>query len=266
MSVQTRTAALGRTSAWDRPRGPRGTGYPEATLSAEDARARRIDQVLRAVGSSFALNDIELPDEFFPAHLSVALVDAVFRFRPGDGERPSSPVERYCHRFGVARRRADVWELPNAGEQESLADLASHYDELGTDAMADEVSRSRYPIPGTSIGRAELVLDATHALRDIGVGVLQDIRARRPGDIEGVLGPLPGADEHFVRRLLMYTGDDDFVRGDAPVRSFVAHALGRKSIAAGQAVNLVRESAYELVVSPRYLDYRIWCHGVAPAR
>ena len=265
MPVQARTAVLRGTSVRDRPREPRRGQPRETTVSARDARVLNIDRVLHAVGRSFPLDDVELPDEFFPAHLSVALVDAVFRFRVGSGERPTRPAERYCRRFGVARRRADTWELPEPDEQETLADLMSHYDEIGVDAMADDVFQSRFRFPCSSIGRAEHVLNAAQALRGIGVNVLHDMQVRRPEEIDGALRPLPGVDENFVRKLLMYTGDDDFVLGDASVRSFVARALGRKSIAMGQAANLVRESAYELVVSPRYLDYQIWRYGIALA-
>ena len=57
--------------------------------------------------------------------------------------------------------------------------------------------------------------------------------------------------------LLMYTGDDDRVVGDDHVRSFVARAIRRK-VSAAEAVDLVRRSAYELVLSPRYVDCHIW--------
>lgn len=261
MPVQAGSATQGRISAGARPRVPRVDQHRKRPVSASEARALRVDKVLRAVGSSIPLDKFDLPEEFFPAHASVAIVDAVFRSLLGIGGQPASPAERYCRRFGVARRRADAWELPESAEQETLADLVSHYDELGVDAMADDVFQSRSCFPGTSIGTAQYVLNAAHALRGIGVNVLQDIRGRRLEEIDDALRPLPGAGENLVRRILMYTGGDDFVLGDEPVRKFVAQALGRDSVAMGQAVNLVRESAYELVISPRYLDYRIWQNG-----
>ena len=58
--------------------------------------------------------------------------------------------------------------------------------------------------------------------------------------------------------FLMYAGNDDFVRGDDYVRQFVANALGRTEVSAAKAEGLVRRSAYELVLSPRYLDDQIW--------
>ena len=232
---------------------------------AESARARKVRQVRGAVCRSFALDDVDLPDEFFPAHLSVALVDAVFRFRPGSEEQPSAPAERYCRRFGVARRRSDPWYLPEADEQEKLEDLISHYEQLGVDAMANEVFRSRSCFPGTALGRAQQVLTVAQALRGIGIELLDDVQARRPEVLAEALGSLLGADENFVRMVLMYTGDDDLVLGDGPVRRFVAGAIAQQSVPSRQAVNLVREAAYELALSPRYLDYHIWCDSIPPA-
>ena len=57
--------------------------------------------------------------------------------------------------------------------------------------------------------------------------------------------------------FLMYAGNNDFVRGDDCVRAFVAGALGREEVSAAKAEDLVRRSAYELVLSPRYLDDQI---------
>ena len=65
--------------------------------------------------------------------------------------------------------------------------------------------------------------------------------------------------------LLMYTGGEDFVLGDAHVRRFVASAIGRRTVCAAQAEDLVRQSAYELILSPRFLDREIWQYGVSGA-
>ena len=257
MSVQAKKVAFGWHSAADSSSRTRGYRARRTATSATHLWNQKVDRVLGAVGRAISLDNLELPEEFFPAHLSVAVVNAVFRFRPGRGEQPAPPAERYCHHFGVARRRPDEWALPAADEQESLAHLISHYHELGIAEMASEVFQRHSLFPGTVIARAEHVLNVASALHALGVDTLQDIRARRPTEIGEVLEGLPGVDEECVRMLLTYTGDDDFVWGDEPVRSFVARALGRDTIPAAHAMNLVRESAYSLVLSPRYLDYRI---------
>lgn len=219
-----------------------------------------VRQLADAVRRTLPFREFRLPDEFFPAHLTVAFVDAVLRprpWRPG----PAEAAARYCRRFGLAPRREERWELPAAGEQETLGDLVRHFDELGTDAMAHELL-------GTTGGsaaatrKAEGLLRAARSLRSIGVEVLQDVQRRPP---EAVEATLRGAGPHAPRLFLMYTGDEDFVRGDTHVRRFVASAVGRRSVPAGQAEALARASAHELILAPRFLDCLIWQHGVSGA-
>ena len=232
-------------------------------MSGTDSLALR--QVVDAVCRSLPLDGAELTDEFFPAHLPVALIDAVFRSRLRHGEGPAPIAERYCRRFGIARRRPDRWEPPSVDAQETLGDLVRRYDELGVDRVASEVFRFCHRFPGTKISRAEIVVRAARALRHIGVDVLQDVPARRPAEIRDALRPLPGIGEGTVRTLLMYTGGEDFVLGDVHLRRFVASAIGRRAVSAARAENLVRQSAYELIVPPRLLDHEIWRYGVSGA-
>lgn len=96
--------------------------------------------------------------------------------------------------------------------------------------MADEVFSGRQGAPG-----AESVLQAAMALREIGVEVLQEVPVRSPGAIEGALRSPGEAGESAGRRLMMYAGDDDFVRGEVRARTFVAHSIGRRAISADQA-------------------------------
>ena len=225
-----------------------------------------VRQVVGAVCRSIPLDRAKLTDEFFPAHLSVALIDAVFRSRLRHGERPAPIAERYCRHFGIARRRADRWELPPIDDQETLGDTLRRYDELGVDGMAKEVFQSHHRFPGTKLTRAENVLRAAEVLRDIGIDVLQDVPARRPAEIGDALRPLPGIGECTVRMLLMYAGEEDFVLGDAHVRRFVTSAIGQRAVSATQAEELVRGAAYELILSPRFLDHLVWEYSVSGAR
>ena len=218
-----------------------------------------------ALSRSIPLNTVELPDEFFPAHLPVAVFDAIFRSRLRNGERPAPIADRYCRHFEIARTRADRWGPPPADDQETLGDLIRRYDELGLDRIASKVLQSRHRFPGTKITRAENVLHAASALRCIGIDVLQDVPARRPAEIDDALRPLPGIGECTVRMLLMYTGGEDFVLGDNHLRRFVASAIGRRTVSAAQAEELVRSAAYELILSPRFLDREIWQYGVSGA-
>ena len=251
-------------SAWPetRPQPAYLRQEPETTKVSETVPLE-IRQVTDAICRSIALHRATLTDEFFPAHLSVALFDAVFRSRLRNGERPAPIAVRYCRHFEIARTQADRWEPPPADDQETLGDLIRRYDELGLDRIASKVLQSRHRFPGTKITRAENVLHAARALRCIGIDVLQDVPARRPAEIDDALRPLPGVGESTVRMLLMYTGGEDFVLGDVHLRRFVASAIGRRTVCAAEAEDLVRRSAYELILSPRLLDREIWQYGVS---
>ena len=240
-----------------------GHSVPRLQITPVSGTASELCQVVGAVSRLIPLENTELPEEFFPAHLPVALIDAIFHSWLRHGEQPTPGAERYCRRFGVARTRSDRWKLPPADEQETLRDLIRHYDDFGVHAMTNEVFQTHRRIPGTKIRRTEGVLCAARVLRRIGVDVLQDVSPRRLSVFDNALQSLPGGGECTVRRLLMYTGGDDFVLGDSHVRRFVANAVGRRSMSAARAAALVRSAAYELVVSPRFLDREIWRFGLS---
>ena len=214
--------------------------------------------VMRTIRHSIPLESIELPGEFFPAHLSVALLDAIFPSRAGHDDQGTRAAIRYSRRFEIAYARTDRWELPPAEEQETLSDLIERYTELGEDRMGEMLFPIDQRFPGTKLAGPSHFLRTAIELEQIGIRVLQDIRALDPGKIEHCLRFSAGLRESTIRRFLMYTGDDGFVRGDVHVRTFVAEATGRSAISAAEAEDLVRRAACELILSPRYLDFAIW--------
>ena len=224
--------------------------------------SHEVPLVIGAIQRSFPLDDIALPDEFFPAHLAVALIDAVFRAGLRPTEAPEPVAQRYCLRFGLARRRDNLHERGDTdGEEETLVRLIERYDALGVQAMAAEVFGTRHRFAQSAIGRARCVLRAARALQRIGVVGLADVRPRNWAAIQRSLRAEPWANEATVRLFLMYTGAEDLVLADATVRAFVAAALGRTSVPAKHAVRLVRAASYELILAPRYMDHAIWRHS-----
>jgi hypothetical protein len=227
------------------------------------ATASDVGRIAATIARSIPLEQLGLPGEFFPAHLSVALVDAVFRSRPGRRDDPEASAERYCRYFGIPRERARRWKVPPVHRQETLGDLVAHFRDIGLERMKSEVFGARQRLPGTGMARVEYVMHAAKALRCLGVDVLQDMPSLPPEEIEDALrSPSPIGDQ-IVENLLMYTSDDDFVRGDAHVRDFVREALGERSVSAARAKHLVRLSAYELILSPRFLYLEIRRHCLA---
>ena len=243
------------------PRNPRTGPYWRFRSEMNDMPEAQteIHQMADAARRSLPVSESRLPDEFFPAHLTVVLVDAVLRPRPWLPGRAEAAT-RYCRRFGLAARRPDRWELPPPSEQETLEDLLRHVDELGLDATARELSGTTGSSPEAATRKTEKLLRAARSLRGTGVEILQDVSCRPPEAIEAALHR---AGPYVARRLLMYTGDDEFVRGDAHVRKFVASAIGRRSVRSDRAEALVRAAAHELILAPRFLDCLIWQHGVS---
>ena len=74
-------------------------------------RSPQVMQVVREVRASIGEIRPELPEEFRPAHLSVALVDAVFNPRLRYYRQVVPIIERYCRYFGLERLR-DSYRIP----------------------------------------------------------------------------------------------------------------------------------------------------------
>ena len=69
-------------------------------------------QIVDAIFRSIPLDGAKLTDDFFPAHLSIALIDAVFRSRLRNGERPAPVAQRYCRHFGSHGRGGPMGDRP----------------------------------------------------------------------------------------------------------------------------------------------------------
>ena len=225
------------------------------------ATASDAGRIAAAIARSIPLEKLELPEEFFPAHLSVALVDAVFRTRPARRGDPAASAERYCRYFGVPRARR--WKTPPARRQETLGELIAHFRDLGLERMKNEVFGTRQRLPGTGMARVEYVMHAAKALRRLGIDILQDMPSLPSEEVENALRSPSPISAQIVENLLMYTAGDDFVRGDGHVRAFVGEALGERTVSAARAKHLVRQTAYELILSPRFLYLEIRRHGLA---
>lgn len=235
---------------------------PMAALDGETMQQHAEDdevyRIADAVRGSIKLTDAGLGDEFFPAHLPIALLDAVFTPQLHYCRQVVPIIERYCSHFGVRRVRSDLTCLPPIEEQETLTDLVSRFDGTGQGEVQEKVVRSLYYSPGAKVLKSENVRRCAVELRKIGIETLQDAALARPEDIKCVLKPLHGIGDRTVHMFLMYSGADDFVKGDVHVCRFVAEALGKRRVSAEAAERLVRLAAYELGMAPRLLDNEIW--------
>ena len=113
-------------------------------MTPEDSDVARL---VRQVCRLFDLDEAKLGDEFFPAHLSIALIDAIFTPRIRYCQQVVPVIRRYCVRFNLCRVCPDRTKLPPVDEQETLTDLIDHYKALGPGGFQNEIVRSRYCSP-----------------------------------------------------------------------------------------------------------------------
>ncbi|MYF06483.1 MAG: DUF2442 domain-containing protein [Rhodospirillaceae bacterium] len=237
-----------------RPRGTTGENFNES----DPAQIHEAKSVARQVRRLIDLNNVKLGKEYYPAHLSVALIDAVFTTRLRYEAQVVPIIDRYCQHFGLMRTRADRNSLPRPEEQETLGDLIEHYEIRGIRLMEDDVFKARYCSPGTRITKVENVYRSAVALRDIGLENLQDAASKPPWEIKCALRQLSGIGPRTIHMFLMYVGDENYVKGDVHICRFVAGALGKKRVRAEKAERIVQEAAGILGVRPRFLDFSIW--------
>ena len=220
-------------------------------------------QVAKLVRCRINLKDAELHNAYYPAHLSVALIDAIFNPQLRYEKQVVPIIKRYCRYFGIPWTRSgeDRRNLPLVGDQETLTDLIVHYKKYGVERMMNCVFQSRFCSPGTKIRKAKNVYWAALALQKNGIDNLQDAASTSPKEIKCALLPLKGIGERTTHMFLMYVGNDDFVKGDIHVCNFVNEALGKK-VPPEEAERLVRKAAQNfLSVTPRLLSYKIWEYG-----
>ena len=229
-------------------------------MTSEDSEIERLVGHVRCL---IDLDNAKLSDEFYPAHLSVALIDAIFTPQLHYYKNVVPIIERYCEHFKLRRMRQgpNRAKLPSVEDQETLTDLIDHFITLGSGGFQQRIVQSRYRSPGTSILKSENVKRAAIELRGIGIETLQDAQCKSAKDIKCVLRPLSGIGDRTIHMFLMYAGDDNYVKGDVHVCRFVATALKMPTVSAVVAEELVGSAARVIGISPRLLDYEIWKYG-----
>lgn len=229
------------------------TGYRSCDAEREPR------QLAEAVRLQRVNLSVELGDEFFPAHVTVALIDAVLTSQLDYETHVVPRVKGYCNRFGLQRVRADKNQFPPEKDQETLTNLIEHYGDADMTALLGKFKQNGKL-------KTEIVRCAALALRDAGIETLQGVVKSGPNSIKCALRPLFGIGDSIIHMFLMYTGREDFVKGDMHVCRFVESALCLSRIDPREAETLVKDAAAELGVAPRLLDYAIWLYGAKSIR
>ena len=219
-----------------------------------------VDLLVARVQRELDINNAKLGEAYYPAHLTVALLDAILNPQLNYQRRVVPIIERYCAYFNLQRVRPDPEKIPPECEQETLSDLIGHYEAMGMNGFQDKIIQSRYVSPGTNVLKAENIKNSAVALRRIGIETLQDVQERTDDEIKRALTPLRGIGDRTIHIFLMYVGRVHLSKGDVHIKQFVARATGR-TVSAELAEELVKETAWTLGIDPRSLDYEIWKFG-----
>ena len=130
--------------------------------------------------------------------------------------------------------------------------------------MRKDVFKCNNKSPRTHVYKAENVLKVAQTLRGMSINTLQDaqeIASRNPEEIKCALKSIHGISDRTAHMLLMYLGNDEFVKGDRHLCSFVRSRLADNSLRPQRIEELVRAAAKRIEVKPRFLDYAIWRYG-----
>ena len=206
------------------------------------------------------VND-ELPEEFRPAHVTVALIDAVFNPRLRYLETVVPIVEGYCRYFNLKRTVSPERWPPPLESQQKLKTLIDQYRRAGKKKMRTRVFGKNFRSPGTVVYKSDNVLECAKALHDLCVDTIDDVRAKTPESVKKALTGVKGIGPATAHMFLMYCGRDDYVKGDVHVCQFVAKALGVEKVRPRDAEGLVAAAACRFKVTPRALDAAIWTLG-----
>ena len=198
----------------------------------------------------------------------MALIDAVLTSNLNYESMVVPRVRKYCYHFNLSRVRADKNGLPKIEDQETLTDLIEHYEYEDMTALlgkfksyiGKEGASRKYKL------KAEIIRGAAMELRRIGIETLQDVAASSAESIKCALRPVRGIGPATIHMFLMYTGSEDYVKGDRHVCNFVENALGRSKVDPREAEMLVKEASSEFGVAPRHLDYAIWLYQAKSAK
>lgn len=116
-----------------------------------------------------------LPNEYRYAHVSLALIDAIYSLN-ARYESVRRTVLRYADHAGLTPYRPSFGTWPPQDQQQPLRAFLKNFDALGVSPMAEQVFMNRQRTsPRNGILKAEAVRDAARLLSSSGVAYFQDI-------------------------------------------------------------------------------------------
>lgn len=205
-----------------------------------------------------------LSEEYYYAHLSCCVLDAVFSIGTRYSSTRQVPI-RYCANYALSRLRTQHNGLPSLAQQEPLSVLVERIEEKGAEYFAQHIVKNNQR---TSTRNGLLKAEASHDFAKIlvrhGICYFQDL-VNHPhleqveADILTIKGQGSGISWRY---FLMLAGDEQEVKPDRMILRFLEQVTQR-SFELSEAVHMVQELVkhplllpYQL--TPRHLDHIIW--------
>lgn len=208
---------------------------------------------------------ITLSNEYRYAHLSLALIDAIYSigvYYKGTHDT----VLRYARYQDLPPYHESFSAWPPKEHQEPLSHLLQQYEIWGLEHMASMVYQNRQRTSSRSgilkaeaIRRAAVLLDRhqTHYFQDIP-------RLMQDKAFESEFLKIPGQGSGIsLSYFWMLTGSDHMIKPDRHIISFLARILGLSTVSTPDAISLLQDVALILqadypLLTARALDYAIW--------
>lgn len=223
--------------------------------------------VALAVRPLLANGPISLPDEYRYAHLSLALIDAIYSLN-ARYESVRGTVLRYARHAKLTPYRPVIGEWTPAPAQQPLSAFIQDYETTGLSPMVTDVFQNRQRTsPHNGILKGEAVLEAARLLAQYGVAYFQDVphimsNAAFEADFKAIRGQGSGLSLAY---FWMLTGTDDLAKPDRQITRYLCRALDRSALLPDEATQLL-QGAVELLrpefpeLTTRALDFAIWQH------
>ena len=212
------------------------------------------------------LQDANLGEEYYYSSLSQCVLDAVFSI----GVRYASTqnvVTRYCLFCEMPKYRDRHKPFPLEADQQPLSEFVKMISATGSTTFAESVFQNMQRTSSQNgILKAEAAYRFAKTLTKFGVNYLQDIHLiRNSAQFEANIRRIPGQTSGIsLRYFYMLTGDDNLVKPDRMIHRFLFSAQQR-NFSSDEAQTILLETSDILKnkyphITPRILDYLIWCH------
>lgn len=188
----------------------------------------------------------------WPNQIETALLDAVFSANARYG-RPRAPGRRPTGVFKVIEN----WQRQRHLDRlDSLTEMVATAEAISPDRLPDVLDNRQWA-PGRQLRKANAVIEAARALRDVGIDGAADLadpnRRERAGAAYQSVPGLGWVTFDYFLSLLGYPN----VKADRMLIRFVSDAVGAP-VDAHTARRLAVDAAAQMNEDPRRLDHAIW--------